>query len=83
MVKKYSSVFTFLMDHGMLFPQPTLEVTVSVPEPLLSDAQLSESNLITVTVETAYSIPEVWNTVPGPQHSYVAALQVPLTSQKV
>ncbi|KAM9457661.1 cilia- and flagella-associated protein 70 [Clarias gariepinus] len=62
--------------------KPTLEVTVSVPEPLLSDAQLSESNLITVTVETAYSIPEVWNTVPGPQHSYVAALQVPLTSQK-
>lgn len=67
----------------MLFPQPTLEVTVRAPEPLLTDTQLSESNLFTVTVETAYSVPEVWNTAPGPQHSYVAALQIPLTSQQV
>lgn len=67
----------------MLFPQPTLEVTVSAPEPLLSDTQLSESNLFTVTVETAYSVPEVWNTAAVPQHSYVAALQVPLTSHEV
>ncbi|TSK87600.1 Cilia- and flagella-associated protein 70 [Bagarius yarrelli] len=63
-------------------PAPILEVTVSTPEPLLSDTQLSESNLLTVTVETAYSVPEVWNATAGPQHSYVAALQVPLTSQK-
>lgn len=68
---------------GMLFPQPTLEVTVSTPKPLLSDTQLSESNLLKVTVETAYSVPEVWNAAPGPQHCYVAALQVPLTSEKV
>lgn len=77
-------VFDFLLDYGILFPQPTLEVTVSTPKQLLSDTQLSESNLLTVTVETAYSVPEVWNTAAsGPQYSYVAALQVPLTSQKV
>ncbi|XP_058266386.1 cilia- and flagella-associated protein 70 isoform X3 [Hemibagrus wyckioides] len=71
---------TVSQDKGI---KPTLEVTVSTPEPLLSDIQLSESNLLTVTVETAYSVPEVWNAAAtGPQHSYIAALQVPLTSQK-
>lgn len=83
MVNKFSPVYAFLLDYGMLFPQPTLEVTVSVPQPLLSDTQLSESNLFTVTVETAYSVPEVWHISDWPQHSYVAALQVPLTSHKV
>uniref|UniRef100_A0AAR2KD82 Cilia and flagella associated protein 70 n=1 Tax=Pygocentrus nattereri TaxID=42514 RepID=A0AAR2KD82_PYGNA len=57
-------------------------LTVSVPEPLLSDSQLSESNLLAVTVETAYSVPDVWNLALGPSCSYVAALQVPLTAEK-
>uniref|UniRef100_A0AAZ3P9I3 Cilia and flagella associated protein 70 n=1 Tax=Oncorhynchus tshawytscha TaxID=74940 RepID=A0AAZ3P9I3_ONCTS len=63
---------------------PTLDVTVCVPEPLLSGVQLSDSNLLKVTVETAYSVPEVWNPVSGsgPLSSYVAALQVPLTAEK-
>uniref|UniRef100_A0A4W5MZY8 Cilia and flagella associated protein 70 n=1 Tax=Hucho hucho TaxID=62062 RepID=A0A4W5MZY8_9TELE len=63
---------------------PSLNVTVCVPEPLLSGVQLSESNLLKVTVETAYSVPEVWNPVSGsgPPSSYVAALQVPLTAEK-
>lgn len=68
---------------GNDFPQPTLEVTVRALAPLLSDTQLSESNLLTVTVETAYSVPEVWSAVAGTQHSYLAALQVPLTLHKV
>uniref|UniRef100_A0AAZ3PLD7 Cilia- and flagella-associated protein 70 n=1 Tax=Oncorhynchus tshawytscha TaxID=74940 RepID=A0AAZ3PLD7_ONCTS len=60
------------------------DVTVCVPEPLLSGVQLSDSNLLKVTVETAYSVPEVWNPVSGsgPLSSYVAALQVPLTAEK-
>ncbi|XP_060748472.1 cilia- and flagella-associated protein 70 [Tachysurus vachellii] len=75
-----SPYITVSQDKGI---KPTLEVTVSTPKPLLSDTQLSESNLLAVTVETAYSVPEVWNTAAsGPQYSYVAALQVPLTSQK-
>lgn len=63
--------------------QPSLDVTVCVSEPLLSGVQLSDSNLLKVTVETAYSVPEVWNPVSGsgPLSSYVAALQVPLTAE--
>ncbi|XP_063048608.1 cilia- and flagella-associated protein 70 [Engraulis encrasicolus] len=62
--------------------KPALDVSVRVPEPLLSDAQLAESNLLKVTVETAYSVPEVWNPPTGPAAGFVAALQVPTTAEK-
>ncbi|XP_072550492.1 cilia- and flagella-associated protein 70 isoform X2 [Salminus brasiliensis] len=62
--------------------KPTLDVSVSVHEPLLSDSQLSESNLLTVTVETAYSLPDIWNPASGLSSSYVAALQVPVTAKR-
>lgn len=60
----------------------TLDVTVSVPEPLLSEAQRSGSNVLMVTVETLYSVPEVWNPASTPPSSYVAALQVPVSATK-
>ncbi|KAI4878195.1 hypothetical protein NFI96_018270, partial [Prochilodus magdalenae] len=66
-------------DEGV---KPTLEVTVSVSGPLLSDHQLSESNLLSVTVEAAYSVPDVWSPASAPPSSYTAALQVPLTAEK-
>ncbi|XP_051987300.1 cilia- and flagella-associated protein 70 isoform X2 [Xyrauchen texanus] len=70
-----------LQEDGSLLAS-TLDVSVSIPGPLLSDAQLSDSNVLMVTVETAYSVPEVWNPVSTPPCSYVAALQMPLTAEK-
>ncbi|XP_006637093.3 cilia- and flagella-associated protein 70 isoform X1 [Lepisosteus oculatus] len=61
--------------------KPALDVAICVPEPLLSDAQLADSNLLKVAVETAYSVPEVWN-LAGPAFNCVAALQVPVTAEK-
>uniref|UniRef100_A0A673WKU1 Cilia and flagella associated protein 70 n=1 Tax=Salmo trutta TaxID=8032 RepID=A0A673WKU1_SALTR len=83
--KKQKEEKTAVIGQAIVDLLPLLhDVTVCVPEPLLSGVQLSDSNLLKVTVETAYSVPEVWNPVSGsgPPSSYVAALQVPLTAEK-
>lgn len=43
---------------------------------------MASSNLLRVTVETAYSVPDAWAPVPG-QHpsTYTVALEVPLTAE--
>ncbi|KAM9305428.1 cilia- and flagella-associated protein 70 [Gastrophryne carolinensis] len=56
--------------------KPSLEVAVSVPEPLLSESQISDGNLLCVTMEAAYCTPEAWNPQ-GPHYNYVTSLQLP------
>uniref|UniRef100_A0A3P8RKR9 Cilia and flagella associated protein 70 n=1 Tax=Amphiprion percula TaxID=161767 RepID=A0A3P8RKR9_AMPPE len=54
-----------------------------VSEPLLPEAGLSASNLLKVTMETAFSIPEAWMRPSGPNPcTYAAALELPLTAEK-
>uniref|UniRef100_A0A8C5QV83 Cilia and flagella associated protein 70 n=1 Tax=Leptobrachium leishanense TaxID=445787 RepID=A0A8C5QV83_9ANUR len=61
--------------------KPCLEVAVSVPAPLLSEEQISNGNLLKVTMEAAYSVPDSWNPA-GPQYSYVVGLQIPFPGEK-
>ncbi|XP_066098738.1 cilia- and flagella-associated protein 70 isoform X5 [Saccopteryx bilineata] len=56
--------------------QCSLEVKVSVAEPLLTAAQILGGNLLKVTLEAAYSVPESFIPV-GPMQNYVVGLQVP------
>ncbi|KAM6407488.1 cilia- and flagella-associated protein 70 [Rhynochetos jubatus] len=58
-----------------------LEVTVCTENPLLSATQLSHGNLLSVTLEAAYSVPEAFAPT-GPLQNYMACLQVPGTGEK-
>uniref|UniRef100_A0A8C5QWB7 Cilia and flagella associated protein 70 n=1 Tax=Leptobrachium leishanense TaxID=445787 RepID=A0A8C5QWB7_9ANUR len=60
---------------------PRKKVAVSVPAPLLSEEQISNGNLLKVTMEAAYSVPDSWNPA-GPQYSYVVGLQIPFPGEK-
>ncbi|XP_074522838.1 cilia- and flagella-associated protein 70-like [Halichoeres trimaculatus] len=61
----------------------TLDVCVGVSEPVLSQAELTASNLLKFTVETAYSVPEAWMLQTGPVPcTHIAAVELPLTAQK-
>ncbi|NXN19152.1 CFA70 protein, partial [Indicator maculatus] len=62
-----------------------LEVTVCTPEPLLSAAQISSGNLLSITLEAAYSVPEAFASAgppAGPLQNYIAALQVPVPGEQ-
>ncbi|KAM6077556.1 cilia- and flagella-associated protein 70 isoform 2-T2 [Theristicus caerulescens] len=59
-----------------------LEVTVCTEEPLLSASQLSNGNLLSVTLEAAYSAPEAF-APSGPLQNYMACLQVPAAGEEV
>ncbi|NXD44663.1 CFA70 protein, partial [Copsychus sechellarum] len=66
----------------MLHPEATsgLEVTVSTKELLLSATQFSSGNLLSITLEAAYSVPEAFTT--DAQQNYMACLQMPAAGEK-
>ena len=59
--------------------QPEMTVQVSVAQPLLSEEQLNESNLLNIHVDSAFSVPDAWQ--PGQQFIYTACLPVPITGE--
>nr|KAF6455344.1 cilia and flagella associated protein 70 [Rousettus aegyptiacus] len=61
--------------------QCSLEVKVSVAEPLLTTAQILGGSLLKVTLEAAYSVPESFMPV-GPLQNYMVGLQVPSIGEK-
>nr|XP_025706357.1 cilia- and flagella-associated protein 70-like isoform X2 [Callorhinus ursinus] len=59
----------------------SLEVKVFVAEPLLTTAQILGGNLLKVTLEAAYSVPESFIPV-GPMQNYMVGMQVPSVGEK-
>ncbi|XP_072171577.1 cilia- and flagella-associated protein 70-like [Diadema setosum] len=62
-------------------PKPEMDVVVYVNEPLLTEDQLKSGNLLTITSETLYSVPEAWNPT-GTQYMYNVTLPIPLTEER-
>ncbi|XP_071834578.1 cilia- and flagella-associated protein 70-like isoform X3 [Apostichopus japonicus] len=62
-------------------PKAEVDVIVSVNHPLLTETDLQDGNLLTITVESAYSVPESWNPS-GTQYVYNITLPMPLTAEK-
>ncbi|ELU15780.1 hypothetical protein CAPTEDRAFT_154432 [Capitella teleta] len=62
-------------------PVPELDVQLSVNEPLLSDSQLKECNLMNITMESLYSPPDSWLPT-GQQYMYTATLPMPLNAER-
>ncbi|NWV11797.1 CFA70 protein, partial [Ptilonorhynchus violaceus] len=58
----------------------SLEVVVSTKELLLSATQFSSGNLLSITLEAAYSVPDTFTT--EAQQNYMACLQVPGAGEK-
>ncbi|XP_043782664.1 cilia- and flagella-associated protein 70 isoform X4 [Cervus elaphus] len=61
--------------------QCSLEVKVFVAEPLLTTAQISGGNLLKVTLEAAYCVPESFMPI-GPLQNYMVGMQVPSAGEK-
>lgn len=60
--------------------QPELDIQISVMDSILSESQLENCNLMSVTVESLYSPPESW-TMTGQQYMYTSALPLPLAGE--
>lgn len=70
-----TGILKFLCNFTLL-QQCSLEVKVFVAEPLLTPAQISGGNLLKVTLEAAYSVPESFIPI-GPLQNYMVGMQVP------
>ncbi|XP_066186181.1 cilia- and flagella-associated protein 70 [Sylvia atricapilla] len=66
----------------MLHPEATggLEVTVSTKELLLSATQFSSGNLLSITLEAAYSVPDAFTA--DAQQNCMVCLQIPAAGEK-
>jgi hypothetical protein len=58
-----------------------LEVFVTVDQPLLSNDEFNKSNLLTVTLESMYALPDSWNNNTK-DYAYTVSLPIPLNDDK-
>ncbi|XP_002122550.2 cilia- and flagella-associated protein 70 [Ciona intestinalis] len=62
------------------FGKVEIDIKISVNEPLLDGEHLTQSNLFTVRLGSAYSLPDSWSS--GSHYNYIVGLPVPVTSEK-
>ncbi|XP_038007216.1 cilia- and flagella-associated protein 70 isoform X2 [Motacilla alba alba] len=81
-LKVLAPLYAVPASPSRLYPEATagLEVTVSSKELLLSATQFSSGNLMSITLEAAYSVPEAFT--PDAQQNYMVCLQIPAADEK-
>lgn len=62
-------------------PKAEIDVAISVNDTLLDANSLMSSNLLTVRIGSAYSLPDSWSLL-GVQHNYSIGLPVPTSGEK-
>jgi len=60
--------------------KPELEIKLLLEQTLLSDEDYAKSNLLTVTLEGMYALPESWNN-PQKEYAYTVSFPVPLNEE--
>ncbi|XP_022809680.1 cilia- and flagella-associated protein 70-like [Stylophora pistillata] len=61
---------------------PEIEVQVSVAQPLLTETQLHNSNLLSVHVDSAFSVPDSWQIQVAQQFNHTVSLPIPISAEK-
>ncbi|XP_039248406.2 cilia- and flagella-associated protein 70-like [Styela clava] len=62
-------------------PKAEIDVVISVNEQLLESSNLTQSNLLTVRVGSAYSLPDSWSLL-GAQYNYAIGMPIPTAAEK-
>eukprot|EP00058_Branchiostoma_floridae_P027859 XP_002613350.1 hypothetical protein BRAFLDRAFT_118737 [Branchiostoma floridae] len=62
-------------------PKPELDILVTVQSPLLYEENLADTNLLRVTVESGFSLPDSWTPTPAAQFNYTVSLPLPVTAE--
>lgn len=71
-----------LIYRSNITSQPEIDIIISVNETLLDETLLKESNLLTVRLGSAYSLPDSWS-LNGPQYNYTVGLPIPATAEVI
>lgn len=76
--KSRQAIIVYWLDF-IFVSQAGLEVIVSTKELLLSATQFSSGNLLSITLEAAYSVPEAFTA--DAQQNYMVCLQMPASAE--
>ncbi|CAF0849700.1 unnamed protein product [Brachionus calyciflorus] len=60
---------------------PELEIKVMLEQPLLTEEELAKSNLLTITLDSMYAVPEPWLNN-NREYAYTSSLPLPVNDEK-
>ncbi len=64
----------------LIFFQPELEVHISIDQPILNSEDSAKWNLVTVSLDAMYALPESWITT-AREYAYTVSLPIPLNDE--